>query len=285
MQLISDNFNEVHDFILAWKRNEYKIGFVPTMGNLHRGHLSLIEQIKKSNVDKIIVSIFVNPKQFGPSEDYNNYPRTLIADSKKLADLDVDLLFCPNEQLMYPKQNLGELKIDNNTLMADLCGINRVGHFNGVLLVVNKLFNLLQPDIVIFCQKDYQQYLIIKSMIENLFMPIELILSPIVRESDGLAMSSRNQYLNKNEREKAPLLYECLANISDAILKYPNKIQSILKKEVSILEKSGFNIEYLEIRHSDDLTPVENFHYSEKKYILLLAAKIGATRLIDNLIL
>ena len=169
--------------------------------------------------------------------------------------------------------------------MADLCCINRVGHFNGVLLVVNKLFNLLQPDIVIFGQKDYQQYLIIKSMIENLFMPIELILSPIVRESDGLAMSSRNQYLKKNERDKAPLLYECLVNISDAILKNPNKIQSILKKEASIIEKSGFNIEYLEIRHSDDLTPVENFHYSEKKYILLLAAKIGATRLIDNLIL
>ena len=285
MHIISDNFNEMSQCISEWKRKEYKIGFVPTMGNLHLGHLSLIRQIKRSNVDKIIVSIFVNPRQFGPSEDYTNYPRTLKDDIKKMADLDVDLLFCPDEQLMYPKQNTGELIIDNNTLMADLCGVNRVGHFNGVLLVVNKLFNLLQPNVVILGQKDYQQYLIIKSMIENLFMPIELILSPIVRESDGLAMSSRNKYLNKNEREKAPLLYECLANISDEILKYPNKIQSILKKKVSILEKGGFYIDYLEIRHSDDLTPVENFCYSEKKYILLLAAKIGTTRLIDNLIL
>ena len=285
MYISSDNFNEVSECISEWKRREYKIGFVPTMGNLHLGHLSLIKQIKKSNVDKIIVSIFVNPRQFGPSEDYENYPRTLKDDIKKLTNLDIDLLFCPNEQLMYPKQNTGELIIENNTLMADLCGISRAGHFNGVLLVVNKLFNLLHPNVVILGQKDYQQYLIIKNMLENLFMPIELILSPIVRESDGLAMSSRNKYLNENEREKAPLLYESLANASDAILKNPKKIQSILKKEVSILEKSGFNIEYLEIRHSDDLTPVENFYYSEKKYILLLAAKIGTTRLIDNLIL
>tara|TARA_B110000444_G_C18849288_1_gene604259 strand:- start:2228 stop:3085 length:858 start_codon:yes stop_codon:yes gene_type:complete len=285
MFIISDNFNELRKYISLWKQKKYRVGFIPTMGNLHSGHLRLIEQIKKRDVDKTIVSIFVNPRQFGPNEDYTNYPRTLEDDIKKLRDLDVDLLFCPDKDLMYPIQNTGELKIDNKILMNDLCGSNRVGHFNGVLLVVNKLFNLLQPNIVIFGQKDYQQYLIIKNMVENLFMPIELILSPIIREIDGLAMSSRNKYLNKNEREKAPKLNKSLITIKDKILQHPDKFHSILENQISELEKDGFFIDYFELRHKNNLSIVENFNYENKKYILLIAAKIGNTRLIDNIIL
>jgi pantoate--beta-alanine ligase len=285
MQIFSDNINPLRDQIIQWKEDGNTIGFAPTMGNLHDGHLSLVRNLKKNGATKIIVSIFVNPRQFGPSEDFNQYPRTLKNDLELLEKEGVDLVFCPEMNSIYPSHINSEIIIDNPKLMNDLCGKKRPGHFNGVLLVVNKLFNIIQPDIAIFGQKDYQQFILIKNMVENLFMEVDLILSPIIRESNGLALSSRNSYLSAENNRLASEIYASLEKIKDNLNKINNDISQSIQLEIDRLNSIGFEVEYLELRTLTNLEVCNEYQPGKDKYILLIASKLGNTRLIDNLIL
>jgi pantoate--beta-alanine ligase len=285
MQIFSDNINPLRDQIIQWKDDGNTIGFAPTMGNLHDGHMSLVRNLKKNGATKIIVSIFVNPRQFGPSEDFNQYPRTLKNDLELLEKEGVDLVFCPEMNSIYPSHISSEIIIDNPKLMNDLCGKKRPGHFNGVLLVVNKLFNIIRPDIAIFGQKDYQQFILIKNMIENLFMEVDLILSPIIRESNGLALSSRNSYLSHENKRVASEIYASLLKIKDSLYENNDDIAQSIQLEIDSLNSIGFEVEYLELRTLTNLEVCNKYQPGKDKYILLIASKLGNTRLIDNLIL
>ena len=252
------------------------IGFVPTMGNLHEGHLNLVREAR-SLCDIVVVSIFVNPIQFGPNEDFDNYPRTLEQDSHLLAEVGCDIVFAPSVEQMYGGQaRLTNISVSDIT--QDLCGANRPGHFDGVAVVVTKLFNIVQPNFAFFGQKDYQQLAVIKQMVHDLNMPIEVIGVPIARAEDGLALSSRNGYLSEAHRAIAPTIYKAL---KDAELNLKNDVQltDVLNKIRLELSEAGFDIDYVEAR-TPALQPVEQF---DQDLVLFVAAKIGKTRLIDNL--
>jgi pantoate--beta-alanine ligase len=282
--IIAEDIDIVRNHIKSWKADGEKIGFVPTMGNLHKGHISLISSLKQAGATKIIASIFVNPTQFGISEDYTEYPRTFDSDQKKLRKHNIDLLFSPSTDVMYPKNILSELIIKYPKYSNILCGEYRPSHFNGVLWVVNKLFNIINPDIAVFGQKDYQQYILIKSMVRDLCMPIGIVCAPIVRESDGLALSSRNQYLSKQERLIAPKLYESL---KEAKISIGNKLKivDIENNGINFLSKNNFLVDYFSIRRSEDLKKVDSNQSFNKSIIILTAVKIGRTRLIDNILI
>ena len=245
------------------------------MGNLHEGHLSLISKIRRCGATKTIVSIYVNPKQFGPEEDYTKYPRTLDEDIKLLKKLNVDCVFCPSDKEIYPPNEKNLITTNNPSLMNELCGRHRPGHFYGVLLVVNKLMNIVRPDIAIFGQKDYQQYILIKDMVQQLFTSIDIVLAPIIRENDGLAMSSRNSYLNPDQRSKAVYLYESLVRASKKIYKNAGDYMSILDTEIERLNKDDLNVDYLELRKTDNLSNVEDYKNISGQYILLGAIRLG----------
>ena len=256
MLIVSENLSDLRAEVLSWKQNNEVVGFVPTMGNLHEGHLSLISKIRRCGATKTVVSIYVNPKQFGPEEDYSKYPRTLDEDIKLLEKLNVDCLFCPSDKEIYPPNEKNLITTNNPSLMSELCGRQRPGHFYGVLLVVNKLMNIVRPDIAIFGQKDYQQYILIKDMVQQLFTSIDIVLAPIIRENDGLAMSSRNSYLNPDQRSKAVYLYESLVRASKKIYKNAGDYMSILDTEIERLNKDDLNVDYLELRKTDNLSNV-----------------------------
>ena len=285
MLIVSENLSDLKAEVLSWKQNNEVVGFVPTMGNLHEGHLSLISKIRRCGATKTIVSIYVNPKQFGPEEDYSKYPRTLDEDIKLLKKLNVDCVFCPSDKEIYPPNEKNLITTNNPSLMNELCGRQRPGHFYGVLLVVNKLMNIVRPDIAIFGQKDYQQYILIKDMVQQLFTSIDIVLAPIIRENDGLAMSSRNSYLNPDQRSKAVYLYESLVRASKKIYKNAGDYMSILDTEIERLNKDDLNVDYLELRKTDNLSNVEDYKNISGQYILLGAIRLGETRLIDNIIL
>ncbi|MEC8447719.1 MAG: pantoate--beta-alanine ligase [Pseudomonadota bacterium] len=285
MLIVSENLSDLRAEVLSWKQNNEVVGFVPTMGNLHEGHLSLINKIRRCGATKTIVSIYVNPKQFGPEEDYSKYPRTLDEDIKLLKKLNVDCVFCPSDKEIYPPNEKNLITTNNPSLMNELCGRQRPGHFYGVLLVVNKLMNIVRPDIAIFGQKDYQQYILIKDMVQQLFTSIDIVLAPIIRENDGLAMSSRNSYLNPDQRSKAVYLYESLVRASKKIYKNAGDYMSILDTEIERLNKDDLNVDYLELRKTDNLSNVEDYKNISGQYILLGAIRLGETRLIDNIIL
>ena len=272
----SDVFNKVLD----WKGQHGRVAFVPTMGNLHAGHLSLVEKAR-GLADKVVVSIYVNPMQFGAGEDFDTYPRTLDADKKALIEAGVDLLFLPSNETMYPGPSA------NSTVSAQvyvpelseiLCGAGRPSHFLGVTTIVNKFFNIVQPDVAIFGQKDFQQVAIIRRMVSDLFMPVEIVALPTTRESDGLAMSSRNQYLTENERNKASLLSELLSQMSETVVNGAD-IASAEAKGAEILVLSGFEPEYFSFR---DPVSLSQLTHAQKDMVVLVAAKLGSTRLIDN---
>ena len=285
MLIVSENLSDLRAEVLSWKQNNEVVGFVPTMGNLHEGHLSLISKIRRCGATKTIVSIYVNPKQFGPEEDYSKYPRTLDEDIKLLKKLNVDCVFCPSDKEIYPPNEKNLITTNNPSLMNELCGRQRPGHFYGVLLVVNKLMNIVRPDIAIFGQKDYQQYILIKDMVQQLFTSIDIVLAPIIRENDGLAMSSRNSYLNPDQRSKAVYLYESLVRASKKIYKNAGDYMTILDTEIERLNKDDLNVDYLELRKTDNLSNVEDYKNISGQYILLGAIRLGETRLIDNIIL
>ena len=252
------------------------IGFVPTMGNLHEGHLNLVREARKL-CDVVVVSIFVNPIQFGPHEDFDNYPRTLEQDSHLLAEVGCDIVFAPSVEQMYGTHpRLTNIRVGEIT--NDLCGLQRPGHFDGVAVVVTKLFNIVQPNYAFFGQKDYQQLAVIKQLVRDLNMPIEVIGVSIARAEDGLALSSRNGYLTQQHRQTAPVIYQSLKN-AEQELHVGKALHQVLADIKTQLTDAGFVIDYVEAR-SPMLQKVEQF---DQDIIVFIAAKLGNTRLIDNL--
>ena len=252
------------------------IGFVPTMGNLHEGHLTLVRAAKKI-CDVVVVSIFVNPIQFGAGEDFDSYPRTLEQDSRLLADVGCDIIFAPSVEQMYGTQpRLTNISVGQIT--DDLCGKSRPGHFDGVAVVVTKLFNIVQPDFAFFGQKDYQQLAVIRQLVQDLNMPLEVIGVPIVRAEDGLALSSRNGYLSEQQRAIAPTIYQLLKQ-AEQQLHEGHALAQVLESISNQLTQAGFVVDYVEARQTN-LQPIAQF---DRNVVLFVAAKLGTTRLIDNL--
>ncbi|ENX32590.1 pantothenate synthetase [Acinetobacter colistiniresistens] len=262
---------------LAPARSSKKlIGFVPTMGNLHEGHLTLVREAKKL-CDVVVVSIFVNPIQFGAGEDFESYPRTLEQDSRLLADVGCDIIFAPTVEQMYGTQpRLTNISVGQIT--DDLCGQSRPGHFDGVAVVVTKLFNIVQPDFAFFGQKDYQQLAVIRQLVQDLNMPLEVIGVPIVRAEDGLALSSRNGYLTEQQRAVAPTIYQLLKQ-AEQQLHEGQALSQVLESISTQLTQAGFVVDYVEARQTN-LQPIQQF---DQNLVLFVAAKLGSTRLIDNL--
>ncbi|MEW6353361.1 MAG: pantoate--beta-alanine ligase [Pseudomonadota bacterium] len=268
--------SEIRGAIAAWREQGERIAFIPTLGNLHFGHLTLISEAKQ-RAKRVVVSIFINPLQFGANEDFANYPRTFREDSRKLAETGVDALFAPSEQEMYPHGQHGAF-IDVPTLSNILCGAHRPGHFRGVATVVAKLFNIIQPQVALFGEKDYQQLQIVRRMTTDLNMPVEIVGVPTVREPDGLAMSSRNAYLNTDERRRAAALYQALRHARTRI-EQGHAVAEVEAEGLAALRAAGFQPDYFQVCRADDLRPAGQ---GDKDLIILAAAWLGRARLIDN---
>lgn len=262
--------------IRQWRQDGQTVAFVPTMGNLHAGHIQLVTSAKQQ-ADKVVVSIFVNPTQFGPNEDFDNYPRTEQQDKAKLIETDVDLLFLPAVAEMYPQPLQTGISVKDLSVLH--CGASRPGHFDGVALVVCKLLNMVQPDLLLLGEKDFQQLAVIRRMVADLNIPVEIQGVPTVRESDGLAMSSRNGYLDAAQRQLAPMLYQALCAARDEILAGNGEYQAVIDRQRQILTRAGFAVDYFNVCRSGDLLPAGP---DDVELVILLAAKLGATRLIDN---
>lgn len=266
--------------VVARARSEGKrIALVPTMGNLHSGHIALVTKAVQ-RADFVIASIFVNPLQFGPTEDLASYPRTLAADQEQLLQAGCHLLFTPTVEEMYPR-GMGDQTIVRVPVVSEgLCGGSRPGHFDGVSTVVSKLFNMVQPDIAIFGQKDFQQLAVVNALVRDLNMPIQIIGEPTVRAADGLALSSRNGYLTEDQRAAAPALYRVIKQIGTALQNGEQDHQQLIGDGVKALEAAGFRPDYLEIRNAVSLRPATP---DDHDLVVLGAAFMGKTRLIDNL--
>ena len=259
--------------------NKKTIGFVPTMGYLHEGHLSLVRKARENN-DIVVVSIFVNPTQFGPNEDYNSYPRDLDRDLELLKNLNVDYVFTPEVSDMYPEDF--STFVEETQLSKFLCGRSRPGHFRGVCTVVTKLFNIVRPTRAYFGQKDAQQFRVLRRMIRDLNMDVEMIELPIAREKDGLALSSRNTYLTPEERKEATRLYKSLLKAKELVESGIKDTQIIKSEMKKILDQPLLKIDYIEVVDEKTLEPVNKV---ENKVIVALAVYVGKARLIDNIIL
>jgi pantoate--beta-alanine ligase len=266
--------------VVARARSEGKrIALVPTMGNLHSGHIALVTKAIQ-RADFVIASIFVNPLQFGPNEDLASYPRTLAADQEQLLQAGCHLLFTPTVEEMYPHGMADQTIVRVPVVSEGLCGGSRPGHFDGVSTVVSKLFNMVQPDIAIFGQKDFQQLAVVNALVRDLNMPIQIIGEPTVRAADGLALSSRNGYLTEDQRTAAPALYRVIKQIGTALQNGEQDHQQLISDGVKDLEAAGFRPDYLEIRHAVSLRPATP---DDRDLVVLGAAFMGKTRLIDNL--
>ncbi|TDK32683.1 pantoate--beta-alanine ligase [Luteimonas terrae] len=263
--------------ITEWKRAGLRIGLVPTMGNLHAGHFSLVEAVRK-RVDRVVASVFVNPTQFGPNEDFARYPRTPDADTRGLEAAGCDLLWMPSVEAMYPLglHNTVTVRVPGITEVLD--GAHRPGHFDGVATVVSRLFNQVQPDVAAFGRKDYQQLAVIAHLVADLAFPVELLPVEIARDADGLALSSRNQYLDAEARARAPALSAALRALRDA-MQQGVPAADAADGAIAALRETGFDVDYVEVR-APDLAP---FVEGQSAAVVLAAARLGATRLIDNL--
>ncbi|MGJ0489306.1 pantoate--beta-alanine ligase [Methylobacter sp.] len=268
--------SELRKAIADWRLAGKRLAFVPTMGNLHAGHLQLVSEARKQ-ADHVVVSIFVNPTQFGAGEDFETYPRTERKDQEKLETAGADLLFLPSVSEMYASDAKTIVSVAG---LSELhCGASRPGHFNGVATVVCKLFNLVQPDIALFGLKDFQQLAVIRTMVRDLNFPVEIVGVDTVREPSGLAMSSRNGYLSSEEIKAAPKLYESLCVARDAVLAGKQPYADIEIRAILSLQEVGFQPDYFSICRSSDLKKAET---GDKDLVILAAAKLGSTRLIDN---
>lgn len=272
------NVDELRIRTAGWRRAGEHIALVPTMGNLHEGHLDLVRKARQ-RAQRVIVSIFVNPLQFGPSEDFAAYPRTLVADTDKLEREAVDLVFAPTVEDVYPGGQRLQTRVEVPGLSDILCGANRPGHFVGVATVVCKLFNMVQPDRAVFGEKDYQQLLVIRRMTVDLSMPVEIVGAATVREPGGLAISSRNGYLNSEERIRASGLYGSLKQAAEG-LRGGASVAEVEGRALSELKRQGFVPDYFSVRRAADLDlPAPD----EGELVILAAAYLGKARLIDNL--
>ncbi len=265
--------------IRSLKAQGKTIAFVPTMGNLHQGHLSLVKQAK-TMADIVVVSIYVNPLQFGPNEDFDNYPRTLENDQKLLEQEQTDILFLPNTEMIYPRGKEFHTKVEAiPDLTSKLCGASRPGHFLGVTTVVNILFNIVQPDVAVFGQKDYQQLMIIKRMVDDLNMPIAIKGGAILREENGLAMSSRNGYLTTQEKDHASHLRATIIAIQKQIEAGDKNFSQLIQSATKQLTHDKFTVDYFSIVRQSDLEPAKA---NDKNLLIAAAAWLGKPRLIDN---
>ena len=281
--MLVHTIEEVRKQVKEWKRQGLTVGLVPTMGALHAGHKSLIDK-SVAKCDKTVVSVFVNPIQFCPGEDLDKYPRTLEADEKLCTDSGVDIVFAPS-----PKEMYGEGTIMSNDFLTyvippffytnKLCGKSRVGHFDGVCTVVNKLFNIVQPDFAFFGEKDRQQLIILKKMVHDLNIPVEIIPCPIVREESGLALSSRNKYLSENGKKEALVLSKILNNIKTCYNKGIKDVKALTETAYSFIN-DNHSLEYLEFRDKDNL---EEKDIADDNTIVFIALRVENVRLIDNI--
>ena len=270
---------EVRERVRRWRNEGRRIAFVPTMGNLHPGHVSLIEAARRHG-DRFVSSIFVNPMQFGPNEDYAHYPRTPTQDERMLAEAGCNLMFMPDVAEIYPNGSERATRVDVPTLSRILDGEFRPGHFEGVSTIVATLFHIVEPDVAVFGEKDFQQLTIIRRMVADLCLPVEIIGAPTVRDSDGLAMSSRNQYLTPAERQIAPRIYQILQAAANRLRAGDTEFSSIERTGVEALEKAGMKPDYFSIRRGQDLGPPA---LDTKHLVVLTAARLGKARLIDNI--
>jgi pantoate--beta-alanine ligase len=263
----------------GFRRNGQSIALVPTMGNLHEGHLDLVRKARQL-CDVVVVSIFVNPLQFGPNEDLDSYPRTLAADKEKLFGEGVQVLYAPGAEEIYPQGMEAQTLVHVPELGETLCGSSRPGHFDGVTTVVSKLFNIVQPDIAVFGEKDFQQLSIVRKMVQDLCMPVEIVGVSTRRDEDGLAKSSRNGYLSLEHRRVAPVLHQTLNNCREAIAcGFDNFLQLESHARMKLL-KAGFDPDYFTIRDARTLRSVTE---ETEEIAILVAARLGSTRLIDNM--
>jgi len=265
--------------VKTWRQAGERIAFVPTMGNLHNGHLQLVD-VARSRADRVIVSIFVNPMQFGPTEDLDKYPRTLEQDCQGLMAHQADAVFLPTAALMYPRGLEVQTYVEVPKLGDFHCGASRVGHFRGVSTIVTKLFNLVQPDVACFGQKDYQQLAIIRQMVSDLSMPIEIIGVPTCRADDGLALSSRNGYLTAEQRQTAPALYRILQWMQQQLRAGMADLRDLEQQAKQQLQQAGFKPDYLNISDRNSLEPATAL---TQPLVIIAAAYLGNTRLIDNI--
>jgi pantoate--beta-alanine ligase len=266
---------DLRTHLAPWRKAGESIALVPTMGALHAGHLSLVT-LAKSKADRVVVSIFVNPIQFGPREDFNTYPRDEAGDIEKLGEAGADLVFVPDTAEMYPGGFSTKVRIGD--LTEDLCGANRPNHFDGVATVVTKLLLQCAPDMAIFGEKDYQQLLVIKHLVRDLNIPVEILGGEIVRENDGLALSSRNAYLSPSERETAPLLHQTISEVAASLVRGEGADAACVAGRFK-LEAAGFRVDYVAVRDPDTLKPLSG---PVKRARVLAAVYLGKTRLIDN---
>ena len=268
----------VRERVRAWHGEGLRVAFVPTMGNLHAGHVSLIEAARRHG-DRFVASIFVNPMQFGPNEDFAHYPRTPHQDEQMLATAGCNLMFMPDVAEIYPNGSERATRVEVPSLSRILCGEFRPGHFEGVTTVVATLFNIVQPDVAVFGEKDFQQLTVIRRMAADLCIPVQIMGAPTVRDEDGLAMSSRNQYLTDQERRIAPRIYEILTATAKRLQSDDNDFASIERKGSQLLEAAGLKPDYFAVREAKDLgTPRPDSNH----LVVLTAARLGKARLIDN---
>ncbi len=279
MRVVHTN-DEVRDQVARWRAGGGRIALVPTMGNLHAGHMRLVEHAM-ARAEHVVVSLFVNPTQFAPGEDFESYPRTFEADAGRLREAGVDLLYAPQAAELYPYGTERALRVEVPALADMLCGEHRPGHFTGVATVVAKLFSLITPDLAVFGEKDYQQLLLARRLAEELLMPVTVEGVPTVREPDGLAMSSRNRYLDADERARAPELYRTLQAVAQRARAAGADSPACLEREaLERLRAHGFRPEYVSIRRAEDLGEPRP---RDRAWVVLVAARLGRARLIDNL--
>jgi len=265
--------------IKAWREHKQTIAFVPTMGNLHQGHLSLVRKAREL-ADKVVVSIFVNPLQFDDKADLAAYPRTVKADIQMLSSVGCDVIFTPTADTMYPKGMTPHTHISVPDMDDKLCGLKRPGHFDGVATVVTKLLNIVQADIAVFGEKDYQQLLLIKHLVRDLNLPVDIVGSSTFREESGLAMSSRNQYLTEQQRQQAASIYQTLLNVKQKITAGNLDFSALQQQALTTLQELGFEAEYVDIRRADDLELATS---GDNDLRIFIAARLGKARLIDNI--
>ena len=278
--LVIHTKQQLAEQIVEWRHNDEHIALVPTMGNLHAGHLSLVE-LAREHAERVVVSIFVNPTQFGKDEDYEQYPRTLELDKRRLKTATADMIFAPDVATLYPFGLDKATTVSVPGLTENFCGATRPGHFDGVTTVVARLFAIVQPDVAVFGQKDYQQQLVIRRMAEDLSLPITIITGETVRNDDGLAMSSRNSYLSDEERAVAPVLYETLSYVGQELQSGRRNFEKLEALAGERLTAAGFDVDYFAIRRALNLEVPDR---DCDDLVVLTAAQLGSARLIDNIV-
>lgn len=275
----ASSVTELHQYVQHWKEHGQSIAFIPTMGNLHAGHMSLIEK-GQSLCDRSLCSIFVNPMQFGANEDFNHYPRTLNSDLEQLEAAGCDLVYLPTASELYPEGLDKITQVQVTDLTDDYEGAHRSGHFTGVATVVLKLFNIVKPDVSVFGKKDYQQYRVISKMVSDLNLDVQIIGQETTREASGLATSSRNQYLDTEQTDKAAMIYALLSDIARQISEGRRDYPGLQQRALQSLDQAGFKTDYFTICNAETLLPASS---EDRDLVILVTAGLGATRLLDNI--